>query len=87
MGSFDESRAACATFKQQATKAIGQLQAGGQEVTAAQQAFRTRLGSTSNPKVLEVEARCQDARQKVAEAIQVLMAANEAAIQFASGLQ
>ena len=86
MGSLDEARAASATCKQQAGQLAGQLQAAGKGVVDAQQNFRGRLGSTSNPKVVEVEARCQAAKEKVAEAIQLLMAAGEAASQFSAGL-
>lgn len=86
MGSIDEARAAAAMLRQQYGQGIGQLQSVGQSVGAAHQALRGRLGTTSHPKVLEAEGRCREAQRKIAEAIQALNAANEAAAEFSAGL-
>lgn len=86
MGSFDEARAAAATFRQQIEQNIVQLQSIGQGVSGTQQGFRSRVGTTQQEKMLAVEARCQEAKQKVAEAIQALTAAREAAGQFSTAL-
>jgi uncharacterized protein YukE len=86
MGHLDDARAAAAAFRQQVEQNTNMLQAGGQKIAEAQQAFRGRLGQTSNPKVTEVDARCNDAKQKLAEAIQALTAARQAAEQFAASL-
>jgi|GEM_PF-3051137 len=86
MGSLDEARGASTAYGQQAEQCIGQLQAAGQQISEAQQAFRGRLGNTSHPKVGEVDARSQEAKQRVHDAIQALNAAREAANQFAAGL-
>ncbi len=86
MGTIDEARAVAAGFHQQTeqTRLVGA--GGGQAVSPAQVAFLGRLGRTSHTKVIEVEARCQVARQKIAEAIQALDAARQAADQFRSSL-
>ncbi|MBT8228440.1 MAG: hypothetical protein HKP61_17810 [Dactylosporangium sp.] len=87
MGSLDEARAAAATFRQQLEQNITQLQSAGQGVISSQQGLRGRIGSTNQPKMLEAEARCQDARQKIAEAIQSVTAAREAAGHFSAALR
>ena len=86
MGSMDDARTAAAVLRQQITDEIGQLQGIGQSVGSAQQELRGRLGRTSHPKVLETEGRCREAQQKIAEAIQALNAASEAAARFSTGL-
>lgn len=86
MGNMDDARAASAALREQVGQGIGRLQGVGQNVSAAQQGFRGRLGSTSHPKVVEAEARCRQAQQKINEAIQALGAAREAADQFSSSL-
>ena len=86
MGSLDDARAASATFRQQIEQCVGQIQGAGQGIVVAQQGFRGRLGNTSDDKVVEVEGRCQEAKKKLTEAIGLLIAANEAADQFAASL-
>ena len=86
MGSFEEARAAVATFGERIGQNIGQLQGVGQQVIATHQGFRGRVGTTRQEEYRDVEARCQDAKQKVAEAIQALYAARAAASQFGSSL-
>jgi len=86
MGTIDEARAVAAGFGQSSEQALGMLTSAGQTIAQAQTAFLTRLGPTSHAKVAEVEARCQVARQKVAEAIAALDAARRAAGEFRSGL-
>lgn len=86
MGSFEEARAAIATFEQQLNQNISQLQGIGQSVTAVQQSFVGRVGSTHQEKYRDVESRSHEAKQKVAEAIQALNAAKEAATQFGASL-
>jgi hypothetical protein len=86
VGHLDDARAAAAAFRTQTEQNINMFQAGGQKIAESQQAFRGRLGQTSNPKVGEVDARCNDAKQKIAEAIQALAAARQAAEQFAASL-
>jgi hypothetical protein len=75
-----------AGFHTQSEQSMQQLTAAGQAVAQAQAAFLGRLGRTSHVKVIEVEARCQVARQKIAEAIQALDAARQAADQFRASL-
>jgi hypothetical protein len=86
MGTIDEARAVAAGFHTQSEQSMQQLTAAGQAVAQAQAAFLGRLGRTSHVKVIEVEARCQVARQKIAEAIQALDAARQAADQFRASL-
>jgi len=86
MGTIDEARSAAAGFHQQCDQGMQLLTAAGQHVAKAQTAFLGRLGRTSHARVVEVEARCQVARQKVAEAIQALDAARQAADQFRASL-
>jgi len=86
MGTIDEARAVAAGFHQQAEQSMQALAGTGQAVANAQVAFLGRLGRTSHVKVIEVEARCQVARQKIAEAIQALDAARQAADQFRASL-
>ncbi len=86
MGTIDEARAVAAGFHTQTEQSMQALASTGQAVAQAQVAFLGRLGRTSHVKVLEVEARCQVARQKIAEAIQALDAARQAADQFRSSL-
>jgi uncharacterized protein YukE len=86
MGHLDDARAAAATFRQKTEQNMAMLQAAGQKIAESQQEFRGRLGQTSNPRVGEVDARCNVAKEKVAEAIQALAAAREAAEQFAATL-
>jgi len=86
MGTIDEARAAAGGFRQQAEQAMGLLQQAGRTIGEAQVAFLGKLGRTGNHKVIEVEARCEVARQKVAEALQALDAARQAADQFRGSL-
>jgi hypothetical protein len=86
MGTIDEARAVAAGFHQQSEAGMQMLAGAGQAVAQAQTAFLGRLGRTSHVKVIEVEARCQVARQKIAEAIQALDAARQAADQFRASL-
>jgi hypothetical protein len=86
MGTIDEARAAAGGFHHQADHGIGLLQQAGRTITEAQLAFLGRLGRTSNHTVIEVEARCQVAKQKVAEALQALDAAKQAADRFRGSL-
>jgi hypothetical protein len=86
MGTIDEARAVAAGFHQQSEQGMQLLANAGQTVAQAQVAFLGRLGRTSHVKVIEVEARCQVARQKIAEAIQALDAARQAADQFRASL-
>jgi len=86
MGTIDEARAVAAGFHQQTEQSMQALAGVGQTVSQAQVAFLGRIGRTSHVKVIEVEARCQVARQKIAEAIQALDAARQAADQFRASL-
>lgn len=86
MGHIDDARAAVATFRQDTEQNIQLLQSGGQKIADAQQGFHGRLGQTSHQKVAEIDARCNLAKQKVAEAIQALAAARQAAEQYAASL-
>jgi hypothetical protein len=86
MGTIDEARAAAGSFNQKAEQSMTLLQGAGRGIADAQVAFLARLGRTSNHKVVEVEARCEAAKQKVAEAIQALNAARQAADQFRASL-
>ncbi|MBT8226184.1 MAG: hypothetical protein HKP61_16940 [Dactylosporangium sp.] len=86
MGAVDDARAATAAFRQQASRGITQLEGIRQGVGAAQQNFRGQLGNTTHPRVAEAEARCRESQQKVADAIQALRAASEAAHQLTAGL-
>jgi hypothetical protein len=86
MGHLDDARAAVAAFRQETEQNINMLQSGGQKIAEAQQGFHGRLGKTSHQKVAEIDARCNLAKQKVAEGIQALAAARQAAEQFAASL-
>jgi hypothetical protein len=86
MGTIDEARAAAGTFSQRAEQGMTMLQGAGRTIADAQVALLGRLGRTGNPRVVEVEARCEVARQKVAEAIQALNAARQAADQFRASI-
>jgi len=86
MGTIDQARAAAAGFHQASEQSMLMLRAAGEAVGQAQVAFLGRLGPTRHVQVVEVEARCQIARQKVAEAIQALDAARQAADRFRSSL-
>jgi hypothetical protein len=86
MGHLDDARAAVAAFRQETEQNINLLQSGGQKIAEAHQRFRGQLGQTSNQKVAEVDARCNLAKQKAAEAIQALAAARQAAEEFAASL-
>jgi hypothetical protein len=86
VGTIDEARAVAAGFHTQCEQSMQLLTGAGQRVADAQVAFLGRLGRTSHVKVVEVEARCQVARQKIAEAIQALDAARQAAEQFRASL-
>jgi hypothetical protein len=86
MGTIDTARAVAAGFHQQSEQSMTMLQAAGQTVATAQAAFLGQLGRTSHAKVIEVEARCQVARQKIAEALEALAAARQAADQFRASL-
>jgi hypothetical protein len=86
MGTIDTARAVAAGFHQQSEQSMTMLKAAGQTVTQAQTAFLGQLGRTSHVKVIEVEARCQLARQKIAEAIEAMDAARQAAEQFRASL-
>ena len=86
MGTIDEARAVAAGFHQQTEQTMQVLAGAGQAVATAQVAFLGRRGRTRHVKVVEVEARCQVARQKIAEAIQALDAARQAADQFRASL-
>ncbi|NNJ62753.1 MAG: hypothetical protein HKP61_17805 [Dactylosporangium sp.] len=83
---MDDARAASATFRQNAGEGIGQLHGIGQSLSAAEQGFRGKLGNTSHPRVVEAEARCREARQKIADAVHALNAAREAADQLSAEL-
>jgi hypothetical protein len=61
-------------------------EAAGEAIGQAQSAFLHQLGPTRQVQVIEVEARCQVARQKIAEAIQALDAARQAADRFRASL-
>lgn len=82
MGTIDEARAAAGGFRQASEQGMVMLQAAGEAVGQAQSAFLHRLGPTRHLQVVEVEARCQVARQKIAEAVQALDAARQAADRF-----
>ena len=86
MGTIDQARAAAAGFRSASEQSMVMLQAAGESVGQAQVAFLTRLGPTRHVQVLEVEARCAVARQKIAEAIQALDAARQAADSFGAAL-
>ncbi len=86
MGTIDEARAAAGGFHQASEQSMGMLRAAGEAVGQAQTAFLGRLGPTRHLQVVEVEARCQVARAKIAEAIQALDAARQAADRFRSSL-
>jgi hypothetical protein len=86
MGTIDEARAVAAGFHHSSEQGMQLLQSAGQTVAQAQVAFLGRLGRTSHVKVIEVEARCQVARQKIAEALQALDAARQAADSFRASL-
>jgi hypothetical protein len=86
MGTIDEARAVAAGFHTSSEQSMQLLATAGQTVAQAQVAFLGRLGRTSHVKVIEVEARCQVARQKIAEAIAALDAARQAAEQFRASL-
>jgi len=86
MGTIDDARAAASGFHAASEQGMGMLQAAGEAVGQAQTAFLTRLGATHNVQVVEVEARCAVARQKIAEAVQALDAARQAADRFRASL-
>lgn len=86
MGHLDDARAAVAQFRQNTEQNMNMMQASGQKVAESQQQFHGQLGKTSNPKVAEVDAACNTAKQKVSEALQALNAARQAAEQFAASL-
>jgi hypothetical protein len=86
MGTIDEARAAAGGFHQASEQSMVMLQAAGETVGQAAGAFLHRLGPTRHAQVVEVEARCQVARQKIAEAIQALDAARQAADRFRASL-
>jgi|NGEPerStandDraft_6_1074524.scaffolds.fasta_scaffold352995_1 hypothetical protein len=86
MGTIDEARAAAGGFHHQAEHGMGLLQQAGRTIGDAQVAFLATLGRTSNHTVIEVEARCEVAKHKVAEALQALDAARQAADRFRGSL-
>jgi hypothetical protein len=86
MGTIDDARAAASGFRQASDQTMVLLQSAGETITQAQAAFAARLGPTRHPQVSEVEARCQVARAKIAEALQALDAARHAADQFRASL-
>lgn len=86
MGTIDQARAAAAGFHQASEQSLAMLRGAGEGVGQAQVAFLGRLGPTRHVQVVEVEARCAVARQKIAEAIQALDAARQAAETFRASL-
>ncbi|MDQ1287050.1 MAG: hypothetical protein QG622_615 [Actinomycetota bacterium] len=86
MGTIDQARAAATGFHQASEQGIVMLQSAGESVGQAQAAFLGKLGPTRHVQVVEVEARCAVARQKIAEAIQALDAARQAADLFRASL-
>jgi hypothetical protein len=86
MGTIDQARSAAGGFHQSSEQSMVMLQAAGEAIGQAQAAFLGRLGPTRHVQVVEVEARCQVAKQKIAEAIQALDAARQAADQFRASL-
>lgn len=86
MGTIDQARAAAAGFHQSSEQSMVMLRAAGESVGQAQTAFLGRLGPTRHVQVVEVEARCAAARQKIAEALQALDAARQAADMFRASL-
>jgi hypothetical protein len=86
MGTIDQARSAAAGFHQASEQSMAMLKAAGEAVGQAQVAFLGQLGPTRHLQVVEVEARCQVARQKIAEAIQALDAARQASDRFRASL-
>jgi hypothetical protein len=86
MGTIDQARATATGFRQSCDESMVMLQAAGESIGQAQTAFLGTLGLTRHVQVVEVEARCAAARQKIAEAIQSLDAARQAADMFRASL-
>lgn len=86
MGTIDQARAAAAGFQQASEQGAALLRAAAEAVDQARAGFLGQLGPTRHAQVVEVEARCQVAKQKIAEAVQALEAARQASDQFRASL-